>query len=218
MERQSDPTGGLYLRKKMERLGVKVLLGKSTAELLGNGSVQGVRFADGEQIDADMVVIAAGIRPNTSLARESGLEVNRGIVVNDFMQTSDPNIYSVGECTEHRGSCYGLVAPLFAQGKVLAAAITGNADAGFEPQSSAAKLKIMGVDVFSAGIVEETDESVEAIKYEDASLGIYKKLVLRDNRLIDIVLVGDVADSGRYVEWLRSNTDLTEKRRSLLFP
>jgi nitrite reductase (NADH) large subunit len=218
MERQLDSTGGLYLRKKMERLGVKVLLGKSTAAILGNGVAQGVRFTDGEEIAADMVVIAAGIRPNTSLAREAGLEVNRGIVVNDYMQSSDSNIYSVGECVEHRGSCYGLVAPLFAQGKVLAAAITGHADGGFEPQSAAAKLKIMGVDVFSAGIVEDADESVEEIKYEDASLGIYKKLVLRDNRLIGVVLVGDVSDSGRYVEWLRGNTDLTGKRRSLLFP
>ena len=218
MERQLDPIGGLYLKKKMERLGVKVLLEKSTAALLGNGSVEGVRFSDGEEIAADMVVIAAGIRPNVDLARGAGLEVNRGIVVNDYMQSSDSDIYSVGECTEHRGSCYGLVAPLFAQGKVLAAAITGNADAGFEPQATAAKLKIMGVDVFSAGVVEDVDESVEAIKYEDASLGIYKKLVLRDNRLIGVVLVGDVSDSGRYVEWLRSNVDLTGKRRSLLFP
>ena len=218
MERQLDPTGGLYLRKKMERLGVKVLLGKSTAAILGNGSVDGVRFTDGEEIPADMVVIAAGIRPNSALAREAGLEVNRGIVVDDFMRTSDPEIYSVGECVEHRGSCYGLVAPLFAQGKVLAAAITGNAAGGFEPQSTAAKLKIMGVDVFSAGIVEDTDESVEAIKYEDASLGIYKKLVLRGNRMVGVVLVGDVTDSGRYVEWLRGDVDLTEKRRSLLFP
>ena len=128
------------------------MLPQQTAALLGNGHVEGVRFASGEELEADLVVIAAGIRPNVELGRKAGLEVNRGIVVNDYMETSDPHIFAVGECTEHRGQTFGLVAPLFEQGKVLAATITGNSGPVFTGASPAAKLKIMGVDVFSAGI------------------------------------------------------------------
>ena len=184
----------------------------------GNGRVQGVEFKDGEKIDADIVVIAAGIRPNSAIGKTAGIEVNRGIVVDDFMQTSDPDIYSVGECVEHRGQLFGLVAPLMDQGKVLAATITGNECAPFEASTPAAKLKIMGVDVFSAGEVADTLEDVDCIRYEDPSLGVYKKLVLRDNKLAGVVLVGDASDSNRYTAWLRSKEDLSGIRGSLLFP
>src|SRR5215472_14547779 len=125
MERQLDAAGGACLRRKIESLGIRVLLPKQTQALLGNGRVDGLRFASGEEIEADLVVIAAGIKPNTELGKKAGLEVCRGIVVNDYMQTSDPDIFAVGECTEHRGQTFGLVAPLMEQGKVLAAAITG---------------------------------------------------------------------------------------------
>src|SRR5262249_2133695 len=137
MERQLDSIGGVYLKRKMEGLGVRVLLPKQTKALLGNGHVEGVEFADGEKIDADLVVIAAGIRPNADLGRKAGLAVNRGIVVDDYMVTSDPDILAVGECTEHRGQCFGLVAPLYDQGRVLAATITGNATDAFEAASPA---------------------------------------------------------------------------------
>ncbi len=179
MERQLDATGGAFLKAQIEALGTKVLLGRSTAAILGNGKVQGIAFKDGSNLDAEMVVIAAGIRPNAELAKQAGLQVNRGIVVNDHMETSHPNIFAVGECVEHRGVCYGLVAPLLEQGKVLAATITGNRGAGFESSVPAAKLKIMGVEVFSAGSWDEKTPGCEAVRFEDPALGLYKKLTLR---------------------------------------
>lgn len=217
MNVQLDPSGGLYLRNKIEQLGVRVLLNKSTQALQGNGHVETVQFQDGESIDADLVVIAAGIRPNVELGRKAGLQVQRGIVVNDFMETSHPDIFAVGECVEHRGAVYGLVAPLLDQGKVLAATITGNKGPRYTGSTPAAKLKIMGVDVFSAGAVQDS-EAAEVIRYEDPSLGIYKKLVLQDNRLVGVILVGDTSDSHRYADWLRTGADLSQKRRRLLFP
>jgi len=217
MERQLDPCGAGYMRSKMEGLGVRVLLERRTKAILGRDSVTGVEFLDGSSIDADLVVVAAGIRPNVELGRRAGLTVNRGIVVNDYMETSDPNIFAVGECTEHNGICYGLVAPLFEQGKVLAATITGNKGPVYQGTVQAAKLKIMGIDVFSAGDWADSEAS-EPVRYEDRALGIYKKLTLRDGRLAGVILVGDAGDSHRYMEWLRSGTDLTTERRHLLFP
>src|SRR5438128_4885475 len=173
MERQLDLTGGGYLKSKMECLGVKVLLERSTTAILGNGHVEGLAFKDGSTLDADLVVIAAGIRPNVDLARKAGLQVNRGIVVNDFMETSHPDIFAVGECVEHNGACYGLVAPLLEQGKVLAATITGNKGPRFTGSVPAAKLKIMGLDVFSAG--DWSEQHAEPVRFEDRALGVYKK-------------------------------------------
>jgi len=218
MERQLDPTGGTYLQQKMENLGLRVFCSANTREICGNGSVDAVSLQDGRELPADLVVIAAGIRPNVDIARRSGLTVNRGIVVDDYLCTSHPDIYAVGECTEHRQQLFGLVAPLMEQGKVLAAAITGNETPGFSGSTPAAKLKIMGVDVFSAGEIDETKPGMECVRFEDPTLGIYKKLLLKDNRLAGVILVGDASDSHRYVEWLRSGQDLTKQRRSLLFP
>lgn len=218
MERQLDLTGGSYLARKMENLGVRVILSTQTQALLGNGRVEGLRFASGDELEADLVVVAAGIRPNTELGRKAGLEVRRGIVVNDFMETSHPDIFAVGECTEHRGQIFGLVAPLLEQGKVLAATITGNRGPVFTGASPAAKLKIMGVDVFSAGDTDDSQPGVEVIRYEDPALGIYKKLLVKDNRLLGVILVGDASDDHRYSTWLRNATDLAPHRRHLLFP
>jgi len=218
MERQLDCTGGAYLKSKMEGLGVKVLLERSTTSILGGEKAEGVAFKDGTNIAADFVVIAAGIRPNADLARKAGLQVNRGIVVNDFLETSHPDIFAVGECVEHKGVCYGLVAPLIEQGKILAATITGNKGPRYEGTITAAKLKIMGVDVFSAGDFSEKTPGTEVVRYEDAALGIYKKLTLRDGKLTGAILVGDTSDSHRYMDWLRTQEDLTPQRRQLLFP
>jgi len=218
MERQLDVTGGAYLKAKMECMGVKVLVSRSTTEVLGNGKAEGVAFKEGASIEADFVVVAAGIRPNTELGRKAGLQVNRGIVVNDYMETSHPAIFAVGECVEHKGMCYGLVAPLFEQGKVLAATITGNKGPIYAGTVLAAKLKIMGVGVFSAGDFNEKAAGTDAVTYEDPALGIYKKLTLRDGKLAGVILVGDTSDSHRYMDWLRSQTDLTSMRRQLLFP
>jgi NAD(P)H-dependent nitrite reductase large subunit len=217
MERQVDPVGGALLRRKIEELGVRVLLGRSTKAIVGTGRVEAVEFADGERIDADMVVVAAGIRPNVELGRRAGLTVNRGIVVNDYMETSSPDVFAVGECVEHNGVCYGLVAPLIEQAKVLAATITGNKGPTYAGSVTAAKLKIMGVEVFSAG--DWTDGSAaEPVRFEDPAIGVYKKVVLRDNRLSGVILVGDTSDSHRYMDWLRSAADLSDRRRHLLLP
>ena len=218
MERQLDPTGGSYLAAKMNQMGITVLLGLSTTKVLGNGHVQGVEFKGGGNIPADLLVIAAGIRPNVGLGQKAGLEVKRGIVVNDYMETSHPDIFAVGECVQHNGVCYGLVAPLFEQGKVLAATITGNKGPTYQGSVQAAKLKIMGVDVFSAGEIGEKLDGSEVIRYEDPSLGIYKRLTLKGNKLCGVILVGDTNDSHRYTDWLRSQADLAGMRRQLLFP
>lgn len=218
MERQLDEAGGRYLERKMQNLGVQVKTGAMTQALTGNGRVEGVRLADGETLDADLVVIAAGIRPNSGIGKIAGLEVNRGVVVDDYMRTSHPDVYAVGECTEHRGQCFGLVAPLMEQGKVLAAALCEVETKPFSASAPAAKLKIMGVDVFSAGETDDSKEGVESVRYEDPSFGIYKKLLLRYNKLVGVVLVGDASDSHRYVEWMRSGEDLSAQRKNLFFP
>ena len=161
--------------------------------------------------------IAAGIVPNVELGRKAGLEVKRGIVVNDSMETSNPDIFAVGECVQHGGICYGLVAPLLEQGKVLAATITGNKGPTYQGTVLASKLKIMGVDVFSAGEIKDKVDGSEVVRYEDPSLGIYKKLTLKDGRLTGAILVGDTTESSRYLEMLRSGKDITPLRKQLLF-
>jgi nitrite reductase (NADH) large subunit len=218
MDKQLDATGGEYLKRRIENLGIRVMLPKQTAALTGNGKVEGLRFASGEEIDAELVVIATGIRPNAHLAREAGLDVNRGIVVNDFMETSDPRIFAVGECTEHQGETFGLVAPLFDQARVLAARISGRSESGFSAPAPAAKLKIMGIDICSAGAIDETAPGVDTVRYEDPALGAYKKLFLKENRLIGMILVGDIEDEHTYMDWMRTGADLSDLRRQLLFP
>jgi nitrite reductase (NADH) large subunit len=217
MERQLDVTGGGYLAARMEALGVRLLLGRSTKAILGSARVEAVEFGDGTHVGADLVVVAAGIRPNVGLGRQAGVRVNRGIVVNDYMETSNPDVFAVGECVEHDGVCYGLVAPLLEQGKVLAATITGNRGPTYTGSVQAAKLKIMGVDVFSAGAWTDAP-GVDPVHFEDRGLGVYKKLVLHGGKLAGVILVGDTADSHRYMNWLRAGTDLTKERRHLLFP
>jgi nitrite reductase (NADH) large subunit len=218
MERQLDSTGGSYLAAKMNQIGVTVLLGLSTTKILGNGRVKGVEFKGGGNIPAELVVIAAGIRPNVTLGEKAGLEIKRGIVVNDYLETSHPDVYAIGECVQHKGVCYGLVGPLLEQGKVLAATITGNKGPKYEGSVSAAKLKIMGVDVFSAGEVVDKLDGSEVFRYEDASMGVYKRLTLKNNKLTGVILVGETEDSHRYIEWLRASTDLRTVRRQVLFP
>ena len=173
----------------------------------------------GSELEADLVVIAAGIRPNADLGRKAGLEVNRGIVVNDYMETSHPDIFAVGECTEHRGQIFGLVAPLLEQGKVLAATITGNRGPVFTRRDSRRQAQDHGRRrVLRGQHIDESEPGVEVVRYEDPSLGVYKKLLLKDNRLHGVILVGDASDDQRYSDWLRTGTDLTPHRRHLLFP
>jgi nitrite reductase (NADH) large subunit len=217
MERQLDATAGAHVATRIEALGVRLLLGQSTKAIVGAESVEAVELGDGTRIPADLVVVAAGIRPNVELGRLAGLQVNRGIIVNDHMETSHPDIFAVGECVEHNGICYGLVAPLLEQGKVLAATITGNRGPTYTGTVQAAKLKIMGIDVFSAGVWADAPDA-EPVRFEDSALGIYKKLLVRGGKLAGVILVGDTSDSHRYMGWLRSAADLTTERRHLLFP
>jgi nitrite reductase [NAD(P)H] large subunit len=214
MERQLDAAGGQYLVAKMEQLGIRVLLGRSTTAIIGRGRVESVEFSDGERLEADLVVVAAGIRPNVELGRKTGLLVKRGIVVNDYMETSSPDVFAVGECVEHRGICYGLVAPLYEQGKVLAATMTGHRGPTYTGTVQAATLKIMGVDVFSAG---DWANAPDHVRFEDPREGCYRRVAIKDGALAGVILVGDTSDSHRYLDWLRTGAVVTG-RRELLFP
>ncbi|WP_040952095.1 nitrite reductase large subunit NirB [Gorillibacterium massiliense] len=209
MERQLDPTASLMLKNELAEQGLKFATGKQTAEILGDEKVTGLRFSDGSELEADFVVMAVGIRPNTVLAKTSGIEVNRGIVVNDFMASSAPDVYSVGECTEHRGICYGLVAPLFEQGMVLAKTLCGVETAPYTGSVLSTKLKISGVDVFSAGeFMDQPDLSV--VKMQDDWKRTYKKVLLRDNRIVGGVLFGDVTEAPKVQQWIRAGAEMTE--------
>ncbi|MCP5419021.1 MAG: NAD(P)/FAD-dependent oxidoreductase [Gammaproteobacteria bacterium] len=216
MERQLDKPAAALLKATLESRGLNFRMGAQTAEIVGNGRVQAVRFADGGTVDADLVVMAVGIRPNFSLAREAGIHCERGIMVSDTMQTFDPRVYAVGECVQHRGVCYGLVAPLFDQAKVAANHLANYGIARYEGSVTSTKLKVTGIDLFSAGEFNE-GEGDETLVLQDPAAGIYKKLVLRDNRIKGAVMYGDTLDGAWYFQLLREGTDVSAFRRTLLF-
>jgi len=218
MERQLDRTAADMLQKSLEGRGLKFLLEKQTAELAAgeSGRVAAVRFKDGTTIPADLVVMAAGIRPNIDLAKAAGLHCNRGIVVSDTLQTFDPRIYAVGECAEHRGTAYGLVAPLFEQARVCANHLANFGIGRYAGSAISTKLKVTGIDVFSAGEFgggEGTDE----ILLSDEQGGVYKKLVLKDNRLVGAVLYGDTVDGSWYFQLMKDRQDVDAIRDHLMF-
>ncbi len=217
MELQLDEVGGQFLKREIEKMGITVLLNKNTSKVMGNGNVEGVMFKDGSIAEADLVVIACGIRPNVELAKKAGLTVNRGIVVNDYMETSDPNIFAVGECVEHLGKVYGLVAPLYDQGKVLAATITGDKGPTYKGSVLATKLKVMGIELFSAGDFKAEESDHEVIAYQDYEFGIYKKLVIHQDRIVGTILIGDASDANRFLEMMRKKEKIGKKRQRLLF-
>ncbi|MCJ8167866.1 nitrite reductase large subunit NirB [Atopomonas sediminilitoris] len=218
LERQLDQTSGKLLQKALEDRGLKFLLPKFTEALLddGDGNVAGVRFKDGDIIPADIVVMAAGIRPNTELAETSGLACNRGILVNDTLQTYDPRVYAIGECASHRGIAYGLVAPLFEQAKVCANHLAQLGFARYQGSVTSTKLKVTGIDLFSAGEFMGGDDS-EEITLADPIGGVYKKLVIRDNKLIGACMYGDTGDGAWYFKMLREGHDISEIRDHLMF-
>ncbi|MFC4770346.1 nitrite reductase large subunit NirB, partial [Effusibacillus consociatus] len=216
MERQLDPVASKLLQRELEGQGMRFLMEKQSEEILGDGRVTGLRFKDGTVEEADLIVMAVGIKPNVALAKENGIEVNRGIVVNDYLQTSVPNVYAVGECAEHRGMVYGLVAPLFEQGQVLAKHVCGVETAPYEGSIVYTKLKVSGVDVFSAGEFMDSPDT-RAIRVHDEFAGIYKKILVRDNKIVGSVLFGDTSDSTRILQMMRNETDVMEiKRVSIL--
>ncbi len=217
MDRQLDPTASHLLRQSLEARGLKFLLGKQTSELLGrDGRVTAVRFKDGEETPADLVVMAVGIRPNTELAEAAGIHVNRGIVVNDTMQTFDPRIYAVGECVSHRGIAYGLVAPLFEMAKVCANHLAQMGIGRYQGSVVSTKLKVTGIDLFSAGNFMG-GAGTEEIVLSDPMGGVYKKLVLQDNKIVGGVLYGDTVDGAWYFQLLREGRNIADIRDHLMF-
>ncbi|MBB6446586.1 nitrite reductase large subunit NirB [Bacillus benzoevorans] len=209
MERQLDSTAGKMLQKELEQQGMNFLLGKQTTEIFGEHDVEGLRFSDGEEIQADLVVMAAGIRPNIQLACESGIHVNRGIVVNDFLETNIPHIYSVGECAEHRGVVYGLVAPLYDQGQVLAKRICALEGSPYEGSVLSTKLKVSGVDVFSAGEIF-ADERTKSVKEYNEWDNTYKKVLIRDGKISGAVLFGDTSDGNQLLSQIHKGAEAAE--------
>jgi len=217
MERQLDVPAGQLLQRDLDKRGIAFFTNGQTEEILGTERAEGVRLADGREVPADLVVLAIGIRPNIDLARKAGLEVNRGVVVGDDMRTSDPAISAVGECVEHRGQTFGLVAPLWEQAKVCAAQLADESDAAFAAPTLFTSLKITGIDVFSAGALCAADEADDEITFHDAKRGVYKKLVLRADRVVGAVLYGDVADGPWYVRLMREGAEIGEVRDRLVF-
>ena len=216
MERQLDPNAGYLLQRAIETRGIEVVTAANTRSIIGDERVTGVALDDGRMLPADLVVMAVGIRPNTTLAKNSGLEAKRGVIVDDFMRTNDPDIYAVGECVEHRGACYGLVAPLYDMAKVLAGQLAGEEGAGYVGSVTSTKLKVTGIDLFSAGDFAEGDENDEVV-LRDPARQIYKRVVLRDNKVIGAVLYGDTQDGAWYFDMLKKGVDVGPMRDTLIF-
>ena len=216
MERQLDPSAGYLLQKALEDRGIKVMCGANTKAIVGNGKVEGVELADGTIIECSLVVMAVGIRPSCDLAKEAGLEINRGIVVDTGMRTSDPDIYSLGECAEVDGQVYGLVAPLYEMARVAASHLAGDETPAFKHSDTPTKLKVTGIELYSLGDFAEGDDR-EDIVLRDASAGVYKRLVLKDNRIIGTVLYGETADGAWFNDLKKKQTDISEMRESLIF-
>lgn len=219
MERQLDEVSGKLLQKSLEARGMKFLIGAQTQELVAgdDGRVKSIRFKDGSELPADLVVMAVGIRPNTALAETMRLHVNKGIVVSDTLQTTtDPRIYAVGECAAHRGIAYGLVAPLFEQGKVLATHLAEFGIGRYTGSFTSTKLKVTGIDLFSAGNFMGGANTEEIVMSDPAS-GVYKKLVIQDDKLVGACLYGDTVDGSWYFKLLREGRKISAIRDKLMF-
>ena len=216
MERQLDAAAGAMLKTDLERRGMTVLLQANTKALHGTDRVEAVELADGTMLPADLVVMAVGIRPNTALARDAGLECKRGILVDDQMRTNDPAVFSVGECVEHQGQTYGLVAPLWDMAKVCADTMTGVAQSAYAGTVTGTRLKVTGIDMFSAGDFA-AHEGTEEVVFRDPARGVYRRLVLKDDRLVGAVLYGDAQDGGWYFGLLRDGEALGGLRETLIF-
>ena len=216
MERQLDTTAGRLLEKAVGARGVKVICKANTKEIVGPDRVSGVLLDDGTFCAADIVVMAVGIRPNAGLAKEAGLTVNRGVVVTPDMRTSDPNIFALGECAESHGQVFGLVAPLYDMASVVARQILGETDATFRPKAMATKLKVTGIDLYSAGDFSDAPDR-DDIVLRDPAHGVYKRLVLQNNRVLGAVMFGDVGDGPWFFDLIKQETDVAGMRDTLIF-
>ncbi|MGJ0427217.1 NAD(P)/FAD-dependent oxidoreductase [Methylocystis sp.] len=215
MERQLDAAGADILRRLVEEKGVRVLLNANATRINGSSRVENVEFADGQTIPVDAVIFAVGIQPNADLARQAGLDVGRGVIVDDGLETSEAGVFAVGECAEHRGVCYGLVEPAYEQGRVLAMRLAGQ-DASYGGSVVSTNLKVSGVRVFSAGdYLGEGD--ARRIVCKDPRMGIYRKLVVRDDRLVGAILIGDTSGAADLLDLIRSGADISSQRDELMF-
>ena len=216
MERQLDPAAGYLLQKAVEQRGIKVICKANTKAILGEGRVKGVELEDGRVVDASLVVMAVGIRPNIALARAAGLAVDRGIVVDARMQTSDGDILAIGECAEVAGQVYGLVAPLYEMARVAAARLSGERSPVFAHSDTPTKLKVTGINLYSIGDFSE-GEGREEIVLRDATAGVYKRIVLKDNRIIGAVLYGETGDGAWFNDLKKKGADISAMRDTLIF-
>jgi nitrite reductase (NADH) large subunit len=216
MERQLDQRAALMLKRAVEAKGIAVRLQAQTARIAGSGGVEAVELRDGTTIAADTVVVAVGIRANIGLARAAGLEVGRGIVVNDHLETSTAGVHAIGECAEHRGCCYGLVEPAYEQAQLLARRLAGER-ASYPGSVLATNLKVSGVNVFSAGDFLAATDEAEEIVFSDPAVGIYKKLIIAHDRLVGAVLFGDTADGLWYLDLIRAGSSVAHIRDDLVF-
>jgi nitrite reductase (NADH) large subunit len=214
MERQLDAQGAALLRMALEERHINVELEASTKQIVGTTHVEGVELADGRVIPCGLVVMAVGVRANAELAKAAGLKVGRGIVVSNQMQTSDPNIFAIGECAEHEGTCYGLVEPAYDQAKILARALAGSPST-YTGSVLATNLKVSGVPVFSAGTFN--DDDAEIIVLRDRQQGSYRKFLIRNETLIGVVLVGDTTDALWYRSLISARTPIADLRSALAF-
>lgn len=215
MERQLDGTAADLLQQTLAARGLRFVMPAETAAIVGSERVQGVALKDGSVLPADLVVMAIGIRPNAELARAAGMACGRGVIVDDAMRSSDPAIFAVGECVEHRGRSYGLVAPLWDQVAVCAAQLADDASAAYPGSTVATNLKVTGIDLYSAGELAAADG--EEIVFSDATRGIYRKLIVRDGVLSGAVLYGDTGDGGWYFDLMRARTAIAPIRDDLAF-
>lgn len=216
MERQLDPSAGYLLQKELESRGIAVKTQANTKRILGDKKVEGLELENGEVIDCSLVVMAVGIRPNGILGTDAGLEVNRGIVVDGQMRTSDPDILSLGECAEIDGQVYGLVAPLYEMARIAAHTLTDDNTQTFQHQDTATKLKVTGIDLFSVGDFAEGEDRDEIV-LRDANAGIYKRVILQDNKIIGTVLYGETSDGAWFNDLKKKETDVSEMRDTLIF-
>ena len=216
MERQLDPAAGYMLQRELEQRGIKIITKASTKAILGDRKVEGVELADGRVIPATLVIMAAGIRPNAGLAKQAGLDTNRGILVDGGMRTSDPDILALGECAEVGGHVYGLVAPLYEMARVAASHLTGDATATFVHNDTPTKLKVTGIDLFSLGDFADGEDRQEIV-LRDATAGVYKRLILQDNRIIGTVLYGETADGAWFNDLKKKQVDISDMRETLIF-
>lgn len=209
METQLNEKAGALLKEDLEKQGLKFRMGAKTEEILGEKRVTGLRFADGTELETDLVIMSIGIRPETTLAKDAGLDVRRGICVDDYLATSDPFIFSVGECVEHRGTCYGLVAPLYEQAKVLADRLTDHETTGYEGSMTYTALKVSGCDLFSAGCIQAS-EDIKTIEAYDEWNHCYKKVFIQDNQVVGTILYGDTTEENRFLKLITQKLDISD--------